>query len=835
MAQERPGNTEVPRSGASDDAPLVTYEHEAPAQQNLRRRRWWILPMVVLGGAVALSAVWVTFSSLNTPTVGERLQSAREARDRGDLPSMELQLHEVASSDLEQAMASERARYHALSGDWIWLWQRWRGVESESNFDRIATNYHQATQLGLTMTPVRRERWALASIRSGQSDVVPGLLRLLEEDGENDTEQARWHRVHRAWIDARMEREPAEDETLIDDLVTYRDHPMTTLDQMAWAMRCTARIQIMQDRIEEAMRRLHADLRRLEGRAARRHQEAPVGGLLVTLARCERDLGRYEEADQVLGQAMAVCGPSSLERGEALVLAGELRIAEGRHEAAEELFNQSLLDVPAAPSNLPALLHRGMIRSMLGDQSGATTDFAEVIRRLEEGWSHPDVTPQVVEGVLMDRSESAMLQGRMSESLAFAQQAWSLHGTADPPGPVANAVALASGQLAREASAAWTLEVEQAGTQRSARAVELRSRTVRLHRQAADASRVAARWWSALPDEEVRWRMALADIGRHEDAAGRPAEAIAAYEDAVAATADTDPDRVELMYDLAQCLQAEGRFDDAITWYERIRRERPGSPAGTRTPVPLARCYEAQDRFDDAWHQLQQIAEGRGTLMPTAIDHRRALLELGGLGFRTKRYEEALHWLDGLIARQPSPSESLEAHLLVSSCARGAATEIERALLDGTPRSPGECLELETRRHALLQRALEASAFVVDATANPSSLPMADANRRGLVNLGDTAWDLDQWSDSIRAYEQVAREHAAHPVSLHALVQVASAWLELGDVERAEAAHQRALRRLETMPDDSLVSIDSLMDRDVWERWMHVMPVGTELATGVER
>ena len=161
--------------------------------------------------------------------------------------------------------------------------------------------------------------------------------------------------------------------------------------------------------------------------------------------------------------------------------------------------------------------------------------------------------------------------------------------------------------------------------------------------------------------------------------------------------------------------------------------------------------------------------------------------------------------------------------------------EIERTLLDGTPRSPGDCLELGTRRQALLERALEASAFVVDATNHPSTQAAADANRRGLVDLGDTAWDLDRWTESIRAYEQVAREYAAHPVSLHALVQIASAWLELGDTDRAEAAHQRALLRLESMPDDSLVSIDSLMDRDVWERWMHVMPVGTGLATGAER
>ena len=835
MAQERPGNTEVPRSGASDDAPLVTYENATPVQQNLRRRRWWTLPMVFLGAAVALSALWVAFSNLNDPTTGDRLQAAQQARDRGDLPSMERALEGLASSDLEQATTDERARYHALSGDWIWLWQRWRGVDDRSNSDRIVSNYQQAEQLGLALDLIRKERWALAAMRCGQVDVVPRLLNDMVEADDSAHGHARWHRVQRAWLEAWMELESRDDDELVAQLVVYRDDTLTSLEDMAWSMECLAQICLEQDRLHEAKNRLHADLRRLEGRAADRDLDAPIGGLLVLLARCERDLGRYDEADQVLVQAMAMCAPSSPARGEALVLSGELRIVEGRLEAARALFDQALIDVPATPSALPALLHRGMIRSMLGDQSGATTDFSEVIQLLEDGWAHPDVDSHTVEGVLMDRSESAMLQGRMSESLAFAQQAWGLHGESDPPGPIANAVALASGQLAMDAAAAWATEVEQAGNRRSERAVALRARTIRLHQQAAEASRAAARWWGALPEEEDRWRAALADIGRHEDAAGRPAEAIAAYEEAVNATADTDPDRVELMYDLAQCLQAEGRFEDAASWYERILQERPGSPAGTRTSVPLARCYEALDRFDAAWTQLKQVVDGQSTLTPTAIDHRRALLELGGLGFRTRRYAEALYWLDGLIARDPSPSESLEAHLLVSSCARGAATEIERELLDGVPRSPGQCLELETRRQALLERAMEACTHVVDVTTNPSSPTMVDANRRGLVDLGDTAWDLDRWSESIRAYEQVAREYPAHPVSLHALVQIASAWLELGDTERAQAAHQRALRRLETMPDDSLVAIDSLMDRDVWERWMHVMPVGTGLATGAER
>ena len=98
----------------------------------------------------------MTFSNLNDPTTGDRLQTAQQARDRGDLPGMERALEGLASSDLEQATADERARYHALSGDWIWLWQRWRGVNDESNFDRIATNYQQAEQLGLALDLIRK-------------------------------------------------------------------------------------------------------------------------------------------------------------------------------------------------------------------------------------------------------------------------------------------------------------------------------------------------------------------------------------------------------------------------------------------------------------------------------------------------------------------------------------------------------------------------------------------------------------------------------------------------------------------------------------------------------
>ncbi|MCH2148124.1 MAG: tetratricopeptide repeat protein [Phycisphaerales bacterium] len=813
----------------------MTYDIEPTPAASWPGRKWWRLPMLGLGGAVVLAAVWTTAVEIGTPTVGETLQAAQQARDQSDLTAMQHHLDVLAGGVMETASIDELARYHALSGDWIWLRQKWLAISEQRNFERIASNYSRAEDLGLRLDAVREERWAMASIAIESFDTTMMLLDRMQGAESDDAAMYRRNRVQRAWLEAVHKDANADSAEWEEQLASYRDDAATRLEDMAWAMQHLARSRMEGGRVQEASQLLHADLRRLEGRSAERGETAPMGGLLVLLARCERDLGRYEEAERVLAMALDACPQASTERGDALVLQGELLAAYGLLEAAVEQFDLALIETPASASNMPALLHRGELRSMLGDHAGAMADFSRVVNLLESQRTHPDVDLRRIEGVLMDRSESAMLQNHLSESLAIAQLAWGLHREGDPPGPVANAVALAAGQLAQDAGIQLQAALEQMGTHDASEVAKLRARTISLHTRAAQASRAAANWWHDLPDEQERWRAALADIGRHEDAAGRTSQAIDAYQHAVDASISTDPRRVELMYALGQCLQVECRFDEAMKWYQRIIAERPGSPAATRSHVPLSRCYEALGHVDDAWIELQRIVEGDGVLTPEAADHREALFELGGLGYRTGRYTESLPWLDAFLAREIDEARVIEAQLLVSGCARGAARAIEMELTDGTPRSAGQCVKMESLRDDLLHRALEASMIVERATANPVTRHEVDLRRRALVDHGDTAWDLGLWSDAIRSYEQVARDYPDHPVSMHALVQVASAWVELGDRDRAESAHQRALRRLESMPDSNLAAVDSLLDREVWDRWMRVMPVEPALATGEEQ
>jgi len=59
-----------------------------------------------------------------------------------------------------------------------------------------------------------------------------------------------------------------------------------------------------------------------------------------------------------------------------------------------------------------------------------------------------------------------------------------------------------------------------------------------------------------------------------------------------------------------------------------------------------------------------------------------------------------------------------------------------------------------------------------------------------------------------------------------ALIQIVNCYSYLGDTPRAQAAHRRALLRLEALPDEAFDASDALLDRAAWERWLKNMPVG---------
>ena len=85
MANDRPENTDVLRTGDEHDEALVTYEQPgAPGSARSGgdgaswRRRWPQL-LLAVGGLLTIAAMWSWASRANTPDAGQRLQMASAA------------------------------------------------------------------------------------------------------------------------------------------------------------------------------------------------------------------------------------------------------------------------------------------------------------------------------------------------------------------------------------------------------------------------------------------------------------------------------------------------------------------------------------------------------------------------------------------------------------------------------------------------------------------------------------------------------------------------------------------------------------------------------------
>ena len=837
MATDRPKNSDSMRPVDDTDDSLVTYEPQEPSVKSTSPaggtlRRIWPLLLLVVGGVFTAAALWSWSSNVSAIGPAEYLERADAAMRRGDLHIMRNNLESFAGQWLHDSSPLEQSSYYRLSGDWVSMWQQVNGIDEQENHQRIVRNYEQAEALGGLIDDASLERWAMATIGAGTPMSTRGFLdRLRTFDPEQfPLAPQRVHRVHRAWIHAVLMDSESQNIDVLKELADFREAAGATGDDRQWATLRMAEHRLAAGRVDDAVRMLHVDLRRFEA------DEAPPAAraeLLVLLGRGYRALSQWKQAAGAVQLAIELCEPTNPVRGEAWVLLGQMHSAQGELEEAFDCYDRALAELPATASNLPAYVGRGETSSLLGNHRAARADLAEAGRLLQIGRTHPDVDVTGLTAVYMDRYEAVLLQGLLDHALAYASAAERLHGDGECPGSVAHAVAMAAGQLARDLESKLPADFAGPLGPMDPHVRSLHGRITDLHVQAADAHRHAARWWHDQPNEHERWRTSLVEAARHDDSAGRTTEAIEAFTEALAATEQDDPRRGALMERLGRCLQAEARFDEAAGWYRAVIETWPSSPDATRCHVPLARCLEAMGDVDSAWQSLERVVHGRTVLTPDALDWMDALQELGALGFRTGRYSDAIPHLDAYLARVQETRKRTDGRLLLAACTRGAARQLQQRLADDPTLAPSMREVIEARRRALLDRSCTSyEQVVLDCEQSPvRTAGVHELLRAAMIGHGDALYDLDRFEEAIVVYERTARDFADDAASMHALVQIAGAWVELGDRARAAAAHARALHRLESMPDDELTSIDSLMDREIWERWMRIMPVGAQVAT----
>ncbi|MCH2132365.1 MAG: hypothetical protein MK116_01320 [Phycisphaerales bacterium] len=783
-------------------------------------RRWWPLGLMASATAILVAAIAVNMLS-GPPSPEDLLDQAEAAIAEGRLDDGQMHLESVMAPGAELGMAVG-ARYHALAADLVRARQDRLGGWEPANAERIIKHLESAKASQWDLSGSDWENLAMARVVVGEYAAAEAALESLAAMPD-ETIPLRAMMVRSALARAVEQQPGIAGDRRLRILRDLRDDPLAVRDDMEWAAASIAGIRLDAGDPAAAAMGLHRDIRRLEGRG-----EAASPTLLILLGRSQRDLARPAAAEPPLHAGLNLAASLDPIRGEAMVLLGDIKAQGGDLETARDWYARSMTEYPAADSMLAALVGHARMLDELGDLEGAMQHFGEVARRLERGDGHRDVDVASLESILLDRFEAALTHARTEHALDMARLAASLRPADHRSARISTALAVAAGQVAAERTAVLDQRNADWDDEAWATVLALHAEAGQAHLAAAAAEREAA------ADDEA-WANAMFQAGVHLDAAGQQQAAAAVFLDYVNARDERDPRRIEAMFHMAQAMEAELFWEEATDWYDTIIGDHPRSLQATRSYVPSARCLLAMGRDDDARCRLQSVVDGETPLTPGAPDYRETLVMLGRLCAAAGDYPEAVSRLREAADRWPEHSEATAVLFDIASARRALALDIDVRLATETL-TPSTRQGLEADRLANLweaavtfEQVMERLADELDPTAMSRGM-----HRAAAVSRADCLLETGRLQEAIAGYESVARTWPDHPAAMHALVQVATAWTRLGQRERADAAHRRALARLDSLPDDVLDREDGFMSREVWERWMDTVPVGSSLYAGVE-
>ena len=280
------------------------------------------------------------------------------------------------------------------------------------------------------------------------------------------------------------------------------------------------------------------------------------------------------------------------------------------------------------------------------------------------------------------------------------------------------------------------------------------------------------------------------------------------------------------VFNLAQSYQASGKLDDAIRYYQLVRAEHPVSIAALKAMVPLAKCFLAKEPAEPAVaKELLKELLADEALTPTAPQFRGAMFELGMLHYNNGEYMQAISILTEAIERYPHDPALGKAMFLVGDSYRqsGIALDQELATLEKDPTATVTKEKTFVRRRNYLDLARE---YFDRAVGFYEELPVE--NRGELDNLylrqcwlyrADCLFDLEQYSEAVKAYEAAALHYQLTPTALTAFMQIINCHIKLGNSDQARSANQRAVFQLRKIPDETLAAHPGGLNRNQWAEW----------------
>lgn len=786
----------------------------------------WQVP-VIAGSIAAIGlGLWVALNRAPQQDFNGALDQVDSLIARGQFDAAAERLNKVIEPNLEVATPAQRARYHAQVGDWVSMAQGAGELRVSENAQKIATAYEEAESLGARLDPPRVERWADALLDVGNIESARQRLRDLEVAAASASDgdaRLRRNRVLRRVVEESLRRNGLSHDDLMTLLEEYHRDPMLSPADELWALSLEAETRLDAGKPQEALDRLLLDIRRFEPRL----QESPelgLGELYSLLARAYRELGDLRYASFHANEAINLLPVGSPRRGQATVLLGKIAVSNGEWGEALELFDEAVRNYWATDAGLPGLLGRAEVNSVLGHDAASIADYTQLRDELAQGPPRRDLTAEMVAASLADRHDQALTEGRLPEALDYVTLAASSFPADEVPIETTMRIAATNRQLADDlidAARRALGDPEQVPLARVDPTV--RAVAAAHFKQAADHFVRHARSLAGNPDDDEAWARSLWMAADSYDLAGWPELAIEHFREYVAGRSEKDPMRIEAKFRLAQAHHAGSAYAQAADWYQQVIDEHRTSHVAARSYVPLARCLLALDRRPEAQRLLQVVLRGETNLRPEAIDFRDALIELGTSLYRSGDYVAAIEQLDEAVARYPDHPDIDQIRFRLADSYRRRVAELEKQGADPVT-TPAQARQLANLRLEHLRAAMDHFGRVGGGAGSNRVDPRTE-QYAGLYRA-DGAYALGDYGQAIDLYDQVAGRWPRDVVSLEALVQIVNCYANLGDDERKRHAHQRALARLNELPDGAFNDPDVLLDREKFQEWLKNMPVG---------
>ena len=787
----------------------------------------WQLPALVLGLGIFVLGIYVSWPQPEEnqfdPVLGEAVLYLK-ARNIEEAESV---LKTRLEPFMDGADRRQQAAYHLLWGDLVFLQQELNGWDKPENHYKTLRHYQKAREMGLTLNVNQLQRMAHTLVALKRDQEAMEILDQLKDAPAN-----RRYWVIRKIIERRRGAGAKIHEVM--SLITRFENELreetdreVRREQQMWSVHTQGHGLLEIGQAEQAIEYLQR--RMIQFMAA--GGDSDLAPLRVLLAKAFQHLGEYDESQRWYRLAQQKLKSTDLLNADVLVGLAQIDLAQtGDARSALENFSIAESEYPTAAAYLDALVGRADCEARLGTHPEALEHFGTAVsivtdarrRRLDQ------------EGYLVGtiRTHFDLNAGRKDFDLALDYLSL-LHPVYRKvmPSEVMLEFAVIHELIADDRLAEFPqdddlMALEQVKiSEGSEPSVDSRLQRLAMQEAAVHFGKAG----------DYYFRHAHAVTGSDDEGFGRSLwasaisfdkaqlwdKAIEVYAEFVKARPN-DPRQTEAINRLGLAYQSAGQYEVAAALFKQLIEEHENTPEAYKSLVPLARCHVATEAYEDAERVLLYVVTDHPAIRPHSDQFRHALIGLGELYYKIRRFEPAIARLDESVKRYGLSRQGPELRYRLADAYRLSVLEIDKSLEKTLPQT--DAVEFRAERARRLELAQNIFGEVI------SEIESIDVSKRSALEKlflrnaffyrADCAYDLGKYDQAISLYDLAAKRWEAHPASLVALVQIVNAYSEMGRVQEAKVANDRARWQLDRMPDDAFNDPNLPMTRQHWQQWL---------------